>query len=74
MLEHFKLGPKAKQEKRRSIKQGLSEIKFLNSANYKNLKGNTVHPRLSEQVELKFLLGRWDTQKIRMIEEEHFTY
>ena len=34
----------------------------------------TVHPRLSEQVELKFLLGRSDTQKIRIIEEEHFTY
>ncbi len=32
---------------------------------------NTVHPRLSEQVELK---GRSDTQKIRIIEEEHFTY
>ena len=35
---------------------------------------STVHPRLSEQVELKFLLGRSDTQKIRIIEEEHFTY
>ena len=35
---------------------------------------STVHPRLSEQVELKFLLGRSDTQNIRIIEEEHFTY
>ncbi len=34
----------------------------------------TVYPRLSEQVELKFLLGRSDTQKIRIIEEEHFIY
>ncbi len=38
---------------------------------YKN--GGTVHPRLSEQVELKFLLGRSDTQKIRIIEEKHIT-
>ena len=35
---------------------------------------STVHPRLSEQVELKFLMGRSDTQKIRIIEEEHLTY
>ena len=35
---------------------------------------DTVHPRLSEQVELKFLLGRPDTQKILIIEAEHFTY
>ncbi len=35
---------------------------------------STVHPRLSEQVKLKFLLGRSDTLKIRIIEEEHFTY
>ncbi len=35
---------------------------------------STVHPRLSEKVELKFLLGRSDTQNIRIIEEEHFTY
>ncbi len=34
---------------------------------------STVHPRLSRQVELKFLMGRSDTQKIRIIEEEHLT-
>ncbi len=45
-------------------KQGLVEQQ--NSA--------TVHPRLSEQVELKFLLRRSGTQQIRIIEEEHFTY
>ncbi len=32
---------------------------------------STVHPRLSEQVELKYVLGRSDTQRIRIIEEEH---
>ncbi len=40
----------------------------------KNEFDYTLHPRLFEQVELKFLLGHSDMQKIRIIEKEHFTY
>ncbi len=49
----------------------------LTPSGHDSIKTNvcgTVHPRLSEQVEFKFLLGRSDTQTIRIIEEEHFTY